>query len=111
MRRQRRQPQRWRFLVIKDKAIKQAVAGAIQARLRRGRRAALPDSTPPPGVTASAINRQLAAVEYLTDISTRRRSGSSPAWMTVAERWSGASIYPAVQNMLLAARALGWDRL
>ena len=38
----------------------------------------------------------------------RRRSGSWPAWRTGrTQSVGGASIYPAVQNMLLAIRALG----
>jgi len=49
-------------------------------------------------------------VEYLTD-----HFHEAPVWivacleegMAVPTRGSGASIYPAVQNMLLAARALG----
>jgi nitroreductase len=48
-------------------------------------------------------------VEYLTD-----HFHEAPVWIVACieeagapTRWSGASIYPAVQNMLLAARALG----
>jgi nitroreductase len=37
----------------------------------------------------------------------RLRSGSSHASKGAPTRTSGSSIYPAVQNMLLAARALG----
>ena len=66
-------------------------------------------SSPPPGVTKEAYVRQHAAVEYLTD-----HFHEAPVWIVacieeaaVPTRWSGASIYPAVQNMLLAARALG----
>jgi nitroreductase len=67
-------------------------------------------STPPPGVSREAYDRQHAAVEYLTD-----HFHEAPVWIvacieegtTPPTRWSGASIYPAVQNMLLAARALG----
>jgi nitroreductase len=67
-------------------------------------------SAPPPGVTREAYDRQHAAVEYLT-----KHFHEAPVWIvacleegaTPPTRWSGASIYPAVQNMLLAARALG----
>ena len=49
-------------------------------------------------------------MEYLTD-----HFHEAPVWIVACleegtaapTRWSGASIYPAVQNMLLAARALG----
>ena len=63
---------------------------------------------PPPGVNAERYTRKLAAVEYLTD-----HFHEAPVWIVAciegatATRWSGSSIYPAVQNMLLAARALG----
>ena len=67
-------------------------------------------SAPPPGVSREQYNRQHAAVEYLTD-----HFHEAPVWIvacleegtTAPTRSSGASIYPAVQNMLLAARALG----
>ena len=101
--------QRWRFLVVKDPAIKKAV----QAWYRRaydeviGPRYA--SSAPPPGVSAERYRRQHEAVEYLTD-----HFHEAPVWIVACleedgppTRWSGASIYPAVQNMLLAARALG----
>ena len=68
------------------------------------------NSAPPPGVSREAYTRQHAAVQYLTD-----HFHEAPVWIvacleegsTPPTRWSGASIYPAVQNMLLAARALG----
>ena len=48
-------------------------------------------------------------MEYLTE-----HFHEAPVWIVACiedaappTRWSGASIYPAVQNMLLAARALG----
>jgi nitroreductase len=102
--------QRWRFLVIKDQAIKRAV----QVHYKR----AFDDvigprylaAEPPPGVTKERYLRQHAAVEYLTD-----HFHEAPVWIVpcledggaVPNRSTGASIYPAVQNMLLAARALG----
>ncbi len=67
-------------------------------------------AAPPPGVTKDAYLRQMAAVEYLTD-----HFHEAPVWIVACldhgtgtpNRGSGASIYPAVQNMLLTARALG----
>ncbi len=102
--------QRWRFLVVKDPEIKKAV----QVHYKRafdeiiGPRYA--NSAPPPGSTAERYHRQHAAVEYLTD-----HFHEAPVWIVACQedgdtpptRTSGASIYPAVQNMLLAARALG----
>ena len=67
-------------------------------------------SAPPPGVTADRYKRQHSAVEYLTE-----HYHEAPVWIVACidegtaapSRSSGASIYPAVQNMLLATRALG----
>ena len=106
--------QNWRFLVIRDPAIK-AAAGAyyrrawheiVGPRYRSG--------GPAPGTTQEAFNRMLAAAEHLAD-----HLHEAPVWIVpcaaaaggaagaMATRTSGSSIYPAVQNMLLAARALG----
>ena len=101
--------QKWRFLVIKDRKIKDAVAvwykkafdEVIGPRYRTGE--------PPPGVTKERYLRQVAAVEYLTD-----HFAEAPVWIVACledgpspNRMAGASIYPAVQNMVLAIRALG----
>jgi nitroreductase len=100
--------QRWRFLVVKDKAIKQAVQVWYKRAYDEVIGPRYAGSAPPPGTTAERYARQHAAVEYLTE-----HFHEAPVWIVacIAEekptRWSGASIYPAVQNMLLAARALG----
>jgi nitroreductase len=102
--------QRWRFLVIKDTKIKKAVQTWYKRAFDEVVGPRYLKSTPPPGVTREAYDRQHAAVEYLTD-----HFHEAPVWIVacleegtaVPPRWSGASIYPAVQNMLLAARALG----
>src|SRR5216683_2760913 len=66
-------------------------------------------SSPPPGSDAARYKRQHAAIEYLTD-----HYHEAPVWIVACledgsnpTRSVGSSIYPAVQNMLLAARALG----
>src|SRR2546429_9658441 len=67
-------------------------------------------SPPSLGVTKVAYLRQMAAVEYLTD-----HFHEAPVWIVAClehgkgtpNRGSGASIYPAVQNMMLTARDLG----
>ncbi len=60
-------------------------------------------------MTKERYLRQHAAVNYLTD-----HFHEAPVWIVACledgltpNRAAGASIYPAVQNMLLAARALG----
>ena len=101
--------QRWRFLVIKDPEIKQAVQRLYKRAFDEVVGPRYASSAPPPGVTAERYQRQHAAVEYLTE-----HFHEAPVWIVACiedkappTRWSGASIYPAVQNMLLAARALG----
>jgi nitroreductase len=101
--------QRWRFLVVKDKAKKEAVQRWYKKAFDEVIGPRYASSAPPPGVTAERYQRQHAAVEYLTD-----HFAEAPVWIVACleeagkpTRWSGASIYPAVQNMLLAARALG----
>jgi nitroreductase len=100
--------QRWRFLVIRDPRIKETVGAlykqAWESRLRRG---------------IGLVNRllewavsdfcgSLDAAEYLA-----AHIHEAPVWIVpcleggTPTRTSGSSIYPAVQNMLLAARALG----
>ena len=100
--------QNWRFLVIRDPAIKAAVGALykrawdeiVGPRYRGG--------GPAPGTTPERFARMLAAAEYLA-----AHIHEAPVWIVpcmggpAPTRTSGSSIYPAVQNMLLAARALG----
>jgi nitroreductase len=101
--------QRWRFLVIKDPAIKKAVQVWYKRAFDETIGPRYLTSEPPPGVTKERYRRQHAAVEYLTD-----HFHEAPVWIVACledgltpGRGAGASIYPAVQNMLLATRALG----
>lgn len=102
--------QTWRFLVIKDPQIKQQVQRYYKKALEEVVAPRYRNSAPPPGVNQEQYNRQLDAVIYLTE-----HYHEAPVWIVACleegastpTRGSGASIYPAVQNMLLAARALG----
>jgi len=108
--------QRWRFLVIKDPKIKQGVQVYYKRAFDEVVGPRYLKSAPPPGVSREQYNRQHAAVEYLTN-----HFHEAPVWIVAcienphadvqgtaaSTRASGASIYPAVQNMLLAARGLG----
>jgi len=102
--------QRWRFLVLKDPKIKKAVQVLYKRAFDEVVGPRYLQSAPPPGVTKEKYHRQHGAVEYLTE-----HFHEAPVWIVAcldegtapSQRWSGASIYPAVQNMLLAARALG----
>jgi nitroreductase len=102
--------QTWRFLVLKDRAVKERVQHFYKRAFDEVVGPRYRSSAPPPGVTPESYTRQHSAVEYLTD-----HFHEAPVWIVACldegtstpTRSSGASIYPAVQNMLLAARALG----
>src|SRR5437762_6340003 len=100
--------QRWRFLVVRDPEVKRAVGALyrrawdeiVAPRYRAGE--------PAPGTTRDRFLRMLNAAEHLA-----HHIHEAPIWIVpclqgdAPTRTSGSSIYPAVQNMLLAARALG----
>ena len=101
--------QRWKFLVLKDAVAKKQAVQAYYKKLYDevlGPRYAT--SAPPPGSNPAAYQRQHSAVKYLTD-----HYHEAPIWIVAClegetpNYTAGSSIYPAVQNMLLAARALG----
>lgn len=100
--------QRWRFLVVKDAGIKKAVQQVYKRAFDDIVGPRYKASAPPPGSDAAKYKRQHDAVEYLTE-----HFHEAPVWIVACidddkpTRWTGASIYPAVQNMLLAARGLG----
>jgi nitroreductase len=101
--------QRWCFLVIKDPEIKRQVQCYYRKALDEVISTEYREGPLPPAVDRAAYDRQHAAVVHLTD-----HFHQAPVWIVPCledpwgpSRWSGASIYPAVQNILLAARALG----
>jgi nitroreductase len=102
--------QRWRFMVIKDRGIKERVQEWYQKAFDEYVGPRYRSSAPPPGSSPGRYRRQHDAVEYLTE-----HYHEAPIWIVVCQddgdgapsRSSGASVYPAVQNMLLTARALG----
>jgi len=100
--------QRWRFVVVRDPQIKQTVGALygrawdeiVAPRYRAGE--------PAPGTTRDRFLRMLNSAGHLA-----HHIHEAPVWIVpclqgdAPTRTSGSSIYPAVQNMLLAARALG----
>jgi nitroreductase len=104
--------QAWGVLVVTDRAVKEKVQVYYQrayddliAKSYASRLAQLPA-----GPERDKLARQVAATEHLN-----QHFHEVPVWLVPclqvgargATPMSGASIYPAVQNMLLAARALG----
>jgi len=102
--------QAWHFVVVKDMAIKKAVQVWYRKALDEIVAPIHAAHGPPAGSNEAKYRRQLEAVEYLTE-----HYHEAPVWIVACinhgqsdpHRMDGASIYPAVQNMLLAARALG----
>lgn len=99
--------QKWRFLVLRDPAVRATVGrlyGEGFGEYIPERRAANPDTD-----TSPVFRSALYLAEHMGDeppvlimACLERAPGSAPA-----ERSTGSSIYPAVQNLMLAARALG----
>ena len=90
--------QRWAFVVIKDPALKAKLAEPYKA-----------EGHPDHGDAATWSQRNAeASADYLAN-----HAAEVPVWILACTEHAGtdishgASIYPAVQNMLLAARALG----
>jgi nitroreductase len=99
--------QSWRFLVIRDATIKEAAGAWYKKAWHEIVAPRYRSSEPAPGMTQEGFSRMLAAAEYLAD-----HIHEAPVWIVPClagprQPGSGASIFPAVQNMLLAARALG----
>src|ERR1700732_3556657 len=59
--------QQWRFLVVTDRAIKQAVQVWYQRAFDEVMGPHYRSSAPPPGVDSERYRRQAAAVQYLTE--------------------------------------------
>src|ERR1700739_3870788 len=100
--------QRWGFLITRHTKVKETVGALykrawdeqVAPRYRAGE--------PAPGTSRERFERMLAAAGYLTNHITEARVWIAPCLEgATPTRTSGSSIYPAVQNMLLAARALG----
>tara|TARA_R110000787_G_scaffold31334_1_gene83244 strand:+ start:631 stop:1287 length:657 start_codon:yes stop_codon:yes gene_type:complete len=102
--------QKYRFLVLKDSEIKKKVQVFYKKAFDEHVSADYQSRPIPPGSDEARYHRQHAAVEYLTE-----HFHEVPVWIVAClehgdqapTHLSGASVYPAVQNMLLAARALG----
>jgi len=103
--------QDWAFLVVKDPGIKSRVQAYYQRAYDErmaGHYAARIEALGP-GPEQDRLRRMVGAVAHLTG-----HFHEAPVWIVACLKvgahrgpGAGASIYPAVQNMLLAARALG----
>jgi nitroreductase len=85
--------QPWHFIVIRDPAVKQAISEVYEEA-----RAAAYGAIPPP---AGGARQPLSAAPVLIVACVNTPASGRAGFQT------GASIYPSVQNLMLAARALG----
>ena len=103
-----RNMQRWRFLVVRDPKVKEIVGAYYKRACDEQVAPRYWSGEPAPGMSRERFLRLLDAAEYLA-----AHIHEAPVWIVpcleggTPTRTSGSSIYPAVQNMLLAARALG----
>ena len=100
--------QRWRFLGITDPDVKQAVGTYYKRAWDEVVYPRYSAGDPAPGTSPERSRRMLDVAQYLAD-----QIHEAPVWIVPCLagaypfRTAGSSIYPAVQNILLAARALG----
>jgi nitroreductase len=94
----------WRFLVIRDQAIKNAVADRYRSIWYQSGGPAFREAAP----SRVRYQQMLDACDYQADHLHEAPVWIVPCVLGGTRTWeAGAGIYPAVQNMLLAARALG----
>jgi nitroreductase len=102
--------QAWAFIVVRDQAIKDEIA-AIYLEGWKHLKATV-YSQPQPNLTDEARRRQERVVRSAEHLA--EHLAEAPVWIFPCARvsaqptiTSGSSIYPAVQNLMLAARAHG----
>jgi nitroreductase len=107
--------QPWEFIVVKDHLIKQQLRNLTvkglevyaKSNLRIPKEAVAEFLDPGNPVAWLALNTDKIPVLILTCLNTKRAKRLSDEWAWLEEQSNWASVFPAVQNLLLAARALG----
>lgn len=111
--------QAWHFLVVTDPALKKTIQGYYKQSFD-GYASMMAHVPPRPGVSEETQNRVVKSAVYLSEhlheapvliipclIFEQGRIAGDGARQDMARKSLYSSIYPAVQNMLLACRALG----
>lgn len=107
--------QHWRFVVVKDPQVKQQVQQVYQKGWNEVQ-AMYRTRTAPEHMEEGKFRRLLDAAAYLAEhlaeapvllFACLKERPMPPQLAAKLARLSGSSIYPAVQNILLACRALG----
>lgn len=107
--------QPWEFILVTDAALKRELRELVVQGLETYARSNLRipkdsigeflSSTNP--VAWLAQNTEKVRVLILTCLNTKRAKRLTDEWAWLEEQSNWASVFPAVQNLLLAARALG----
>lgn len=98
--------QGWHFVVVRDRGLKERI-GAVVAPRMQALRASL---APPAGAPVSRmVVDAVHLVESLADVPALILVCGAPVYppQSPMERFVWSALYPATQNLLLAARALG----
>jgi nitroreductase len=113
--------QNWRFVVIKAAEQRRQIAHIYQASMEIAGRAYM-NRKPPAHMTKERQNAMMSAARYLAEhfaevpvlilawlqfTHEQESPNLTPEQMPIFLRLSGGSIFPAVQNMIVACRALG----
>jgi len=107
--------QHWRFVVVKDSQVKKQVQEVYQKGWREVQ-AMYQTRSAPTHMEAGGFRRLLDAATHLAEhmaeapvllFTCLKERPMPPQLAAKLARLSGSSIYPAVQNILLACRALG----
>lgn len=107
--------QPWEFIVITDPSVKKQLRNLtakglevyVKSNLRIPEEAVADFLKPDNPVAWLALNTDKIPVLILACLNTRRAKRLRDEWAWLEEQSNWASVFPAVQNMLLAARALG----
>ena len=107
--------QPWEFIIITDSAVKerlreltvQGLEAYAKSNLRIPKNAVTEFLSPTNPVASMAQNTDKVPVLILACLNTKRAKRLGDEWGWLEEQANWASVFPAVQNLLLAARALG----
>ena len=107
--------QQWEFIVITDPSAKkqlrditvQGLETYARSNLRIPKQSVSEFLSPANPVARIALETDKIPVLILVCLNTRRARRLTDEWAWLEEQSNWASVFPAVQNMLLAARALG----
>ena len=103
--------QNWEFIIVKDRAVKAKLGGlnsmAFNIYGRIGRRLATRAGDDASLRAIRAVQWQADHFEEIPVVVVACLKGMIPPWPPVATASAYGSIFPSVQNLLLAARAAG----